>query len=244
MSDHRCADNAETPKRADDLGTLWTPPEKVKKETTVIDGEQVPIFNLLESATGEGSDANDPAMEQPAGDGESGAPDTDDAVVADDQPAELSNLLHPTVEYGGPRLDAAPELNYEALPEESSGPRPTLPPDSPYYEPSYFDMDEEESLLEQALNEETVMESDEDDTPTTTPNFNLSETVVLNENERKQVVLDRLKEIETALIQKQLRKFEIEIMEAINSDEYAEVTTEIGTFLTLQISYVQAFQNL
>lgn len=219
----------------------WIEPEHL--DTVPIDGEEVPIDKLLDQELTKGiADEGDLAVEQPESDAEgSEAGEVGDVSDSGDDGGVGTELEPPTVEYGGPRVEASEMIDYNDLPPEGTGPRPNIPFDSPYYEATEFS--DEETIMESdegvELGSESATESAEH-----IPDFGISEMAVLTTTRVRELVVERLGEVETQLVRKQLRKFEIEALSATSDAEYNETMEEILGLSTIQINYIAAFKNL
>lgn len=146
---------------------------------------------------------------------------------AEPEPVEL-----PTVEYGGPDIEPSEEVNYGELPEDSHGPRPTLPPEveTPlYYESSDFSEDDDEK-------EEGVTELDSDP-------FALGDFLALSKEEIVELIVKRIKVLEGQKVDAGLRRFELAELNGEETNEYQDVHNQLVAFTRLQNAYQRAYTD-
>lgn len=152
-----------------------------------------------------------------------------------DEVMEHSTNVHPTVEYGGPRIEET-EVDYGL----AEGPEPTVPPEvagPQMREPDPF-IYEDDDLLPSQMTEgpdHAAVEEPEELV------FEFGEFIALNRDEIITEVNDRIKVLEKQKVGKLLRLFELRVLGATDDPEYNTVQAEVVAFGELQVRYVNAY---
>lgn len=249
MADH--CDNIETP---EDRGTLWTPPGAVDPTpefteavrvagTSMATQQPLPAIDIaigLEVEPREDVAALEPGLQAAAVYPPTGLePETAgwDEVGLGPRTVDSEEEHSPTIEFGGPRIQADDTIDYASLAENNYGPRPTLPP--LFTEPSEFSEDDDG---EPEDSEGVAVEGDDGEQRTSFP-FTASGYVTLSDDDRRDLTLARIKEVETEKYKLELRLWELRTLESQGDPEFAENVNRIAVYTFLVAEYVNAFNE-